>query len=238
MMAILRCKELLLFKNVKRRIHICSDKRAAMATLAKTTTKSALVWKSMQVLEKLSGSKKDTLVRTPRQHGTSGNEEADKLAKERINEVPTDQTVGISFVVGEEVIRRHLRQEHLNRCKTCKGCDQSTTLMSESLPSRTKEFQAMSRQKLKVNVGLLTGHITLRAHMFKLGLTKQQDYRLCRDVKEDSLHIECLSSTGMQKIKNLGLYVLKALGSRKHEGEWHNKPSSQYQAWHNTLTPF
>jgi hypothetical protein len=28
-----------------------------------------------------------------------------------------------------------LRQEHLNRWKTCKGCHQSKTLMSEPLPS-------------------------------------------------------------------------------------------------------
>ena len=174
-MAILRCTELLLFKNITRRTHICSDKRAAMATLVKST-QSALVWKSMQVLEKLSGSKKGTSIRTPRQHGIPGNEETDKLAKERTNEVPTDQTVDIPFVVGKEVIRRHLRQEHLNRCKTSKGCAQSTTLMSESLTSRTKELQATSRQKLKVSVGLSTGHITLRDHMSKLGLTKQQDY--------------------------------------------------------------
>jgi len=49
-MAIMRCTEFLLFKNITRRIHICSDKRAVRAALAKTTTKSALVWKSMQVL--------------------------------------------------------------------------------------------------------------------------------------------------------------------------------------------
>jgi hypothetical protein len=40
----------------------------------------------------------------------------------------------------------------------------------------------------------------------------------------------------MQKIQNLGSCVLDAQGSRKHEGEWANKPGSQYQAWRNTLT--
>jgi hypothetical protein len=43
------------------------------------------------------------------------------------------------------------------------------------------------------------------------------------------------SGTGMQRIQNLGSYVLDAQGSRKHEDEW---PGSQYQAWPNTLTPF
>jgi hypothetical protein len=46
-----------------------------------------------------------------------------------------------------------------------------------------------------------------------------------------------LCDTGMQKIKNLGSYILKAQGSRKYEGEWPNKHGSQYEAWHNTLTP-
>jgi uncharacterized membrane protein len=42
-MAILWSTQLLLSKNVKRRrIHICCDSKAAIATLAKTTTESAL----------------------------------------------------------------------------------------------------------------------------------------------------------------------------------------------------
>jgi hypothetical protein len=40
-------------------------------------------------------------------------------------------------------------------------------------------------------VGLLAGHTTLSAHMFKLGLTQQQDCRMCGDKKEDSVHIVC-----------------------------------------------
>jgi hypothetical protein len=97
------------------------------------------------------------------------------LAKERIKGVASDKTVGIPFVVGKEVILSHLRLEHLNKRKTCRGCCQSKNLMYEPLPSRTKEFHAMSRQKLTVAVGLFVDHTTLSAHMFKLGLKQQQD---------------------------------------------------------------
>jgi len=102
---------------------------------------------------------KVTLVLMPGRHGIPGNEEADQLAKEKTNGNPPDQIVGIPFVVDKEV-RSHLRQEHLNRWKTCKGCRQSETLMSEPVSSPTKGPQAISRQKLQVSVGLLTGHTT------------------------------------------------------------------------------
>lgn len=49
----------------------------------------------------------------------------------------------------------------------------------------------MSAEKLKVAVGLLTGHTTLRACMFKPGFTLLQDCRLCGDLKEDSVCIVC-----------------------------------------------
>jgi hypothetical protein len=68
----------------------------------------------MEVLEKLSGSNKETLVQIPRQHGIPENEETHKLAKERTNDVPPDQTVSIPSVVGTAVIRSHLRHKHLN----------------------------------------------------------------------------------------------------------------------------
>jgi hypothetical protein len=67
-MAVPRCTELLLTKNLtRRRIHICSESRAGLAALAKTTTESSLVWECMQVLEKLSKSNKVTLMWIPGQ---------------------------------------------------------------------------------------------------------------------------------------------------------------------------
>ena len=38
-------------------------------------------------------------------HGILGNKEADKLARDSTNGIPSDQIVGIPFVVGKEVIR-------------------------------------------------------------------------------------------------------------------------------------
>ena len=51
------------------------------------------------------------------------------------------------------------------------------------------------RQKLKVVMRQLTGHTTLTAHMFQLGLTQQQGCQLCSDKKEDSVHFvfHCLT---------------------------------------------
>jgi len=67
--------------------------------------------------------------------------------------------------------------------------------MSEPVPSETKELQALSVQKVKVAVGLLIGHTTLRALMFQPELAVRQDCRLCREEEEASLHIfmSCLA---------------------------------------------
>jgi hypothetical protein len=40
------------------------------------------------------------------------------------------------------------------------------------LPSRASELLAMNRSRLRIAVGLLTGHTKLRARLHKLGYTK------------------------------------------------------------------
>jgi len=105
------------------------------------------------------------------------------------------------------------------------------------MPSRTKDLQAFIRQKIKVSVQLITGHTTPIAHMFKLRLSQRQDSRLGGG--ENMLHILNVTVRNWHaEDTEIGSYVLGAQGSRKHEGKWPDKPDSQYQAWHNTLTPF
>jgi hypothetical protein len=164
-----------LTKNLtRRRIHICSDSRAAIAALAKTTTESSLVWECMQVLEELSKSNRVTLMWIPGHQGIPGNEEADRLAKEGAVEVPPDQSAAITFNVGKNLIKKQLEQRHRDRWNACTGYRQSKVLMRYLLPSRASELLAMNRSRLRIAVGLLTGHTNLRAYHSFLSLDQQE----------------------------------------------------------------
>jgi ribonuclease HI len=78
-----------------RRVHICSNSRAALAALTKATTESALIWECMQALGKLSESNNITLIWILWHQGILGNEEVDRLAKG----VPPSQAVVIPFTI-------------------------------------------------------------------------------------------------------------------------------------------
>jgi hypothetical protein len=127
----------------------------------------------------------------PGHHGIPGNEEADRLAKEGAVEVPPDQLAAIPFSVGRNLMKKQLEQRHRDRWAACAGYRQSKVLMRYFLPSRASELLAMNKSRLRTAVGLLTGHTSLRAHLYKLGHTEGQECRLCEYEKEDSVHIVC-----------------------------------------------
>jgi hypothetical protein len=182
-MAILRCTELLLTKNlVRRRIHICSDSRAVLAALAKTTTKSSLIWVCMQMLGKLSEYNNVTLVWIPGHQGSR------QTGQGRATEVPPNQFIALSFSVSKKLIKKQLELRHQDRCTACNDCQQSG-LMQYPLPSRASKLPAMSKLRLRAAVGMLTGHTSLTAHLYKPGHTEQQECRLCvRDKRGQCTH--------------------------------------------------
>ena len=57
--------------------------------------------------------------------------------------------------------------------------------------------------RIRAAVGLLTGHTTLRAHMYKVGLAQSCKTANCRDDKEGSVHMYVC------KIQNLGSMLLR-----------------------------
>jgi hypothetical protein len=86
-------------------------------------------------------------------------------------EVPPNQCAAIPFSVGKNLIKKQLEQRHQCRCT---GYRQSKVLMTYLLPSRASELLAMNKSRLRTAVGLLTGHTSVRAHLYKLGYTEGQ----------------------------------------------------------------
>jgi len=95
-LAVLECANTLtLVKATNRNILICSDSRAAINALAKTTTESSVVWDCMLTLNRLGESNRITVVWVPGHQGIHGNEVADGLAKLGTLEIPARQIVGV-----------------------------------------------------------------------------------------------------------------------------------------------
>ena len=121
-MAILRCTELLLPKNLMRRIHICSDSRATLATLAKTNTESFLTQQSRFSVD--TWASKDA-----KQRGST-------LAKEGAIEAPLNQCTTRPFSGGKKLSKKQLELKNQAKWTACTGCRQAKMLMRYPLPSR------------------------------------------------------------------------------------------------------
>ncbi|KOC64645.1 hypothetical protein WH47_12109 [Habropoda laboriosa] len=59
--------------------------------------------------------------------------------------------------------------------------------MQQPLASGTRNLLAMNKTRTRTCIGLLTGHATLRAHLYNLGLAEQENCRLCGEERQHTL---------------------------------------------------
>ncbi|XP_020297787.1 uncharacterized protein LOC109862210 [Pseudomyrmex gracilis] len=209
-LAILECARLLLSKEtMSRRIHIYTDSKAAIGALAKTITELSVVRDCIQALNRLGDHNKITLVWVPGHQGIRGNEIADGLAKLGTLEEPAGQKVGVLFAVGKNCIRDRLKREHQDSWKKLKNCRQARLLMSQPSSSRAKEL-AMDKNRLRLSIGLFTGHWAFKTHLYNMGLADKTNCRLCGEENEDSEHILCrCPSLVLKRFRSLSCMFLK-----------------------------
>ena len=100
-----------------------------------------------------------------------GNERADELAKKGADTPFTgpEPVRGLPYSVVKRAIRDWMEWKHIECWNSVKDCKHSKALMEGPQEGRATKLLNMSRQQLSVVIGLLTGHLVLNGHLYKIG---------------------------------------------------------------------
>ena len=81
---------------------------------------------------------------------------------------------------------------HLSKSYHCLGRSQARELISGPNLATGARLLSFNRTQSRVVIGLLTGHNTLRRHLYVMGLSNNPICRKCGTEKETSVHILCI----------------------------------------------
>ena len=207
MAAMETCCRKLVQDNVRGRcIRICTDSQASIMALDNPSTKSNLVREAKRTLNELSKENEVIITWIPGHTGYTGNERADRLAKQGAREgTQPEWDVGVPYQEGCNTIRRSMEQEKRRRWESSEKYRWSKGLLGEHISSWANVIPQLSRRKAKEFLGILTGHCNLRCYTHK---TEGQSNlcRWCEKEEETPDHFLC-------KCPNLMGYRHKWLGS-------------------------
>lgn len=189
--AILQSTYLLLQRNYSgRKICIVTDSKAALAALASCEVTSSLTDECLRALEELGSKNKLKIIWTPG-HLCEGNQRADELAKRgrRSPFVGPEPACGIAYSLVKQETGDMLTKHHLTHWKGVNGQKQAKTFLEGTSEERTKNFLKLSRPRLKLLTGLITGHCRLNKHLYNLGIEPDPTCRGCNEDEEAPLHL-------------------------------------------------
>jgi Fe2+ transport system protein FeoA len=123
-----------------------------------------------------------------------GNEIADKLARDS----SVQKFVGPKpfLQVSRQNIRRKIKRWMDNQhlviwCGPCSTQRQAQELISRPELAKRARLLSLNRTQSRVVVGLLTGHNTLRRHLYVMGMSNNPICRKCGTEEETSDHVLC-----------------------------------------------
>ena len=176
----------------RKRITIASDSQAALRALGALTFKSKLVLECRRNLNKLGSQCQLTLVWVPGHRGIAGNEAADELAKRgsETDFIGPEPFCGFGLGSRREMLRRWEEQEMKGNFGGLDIDSHSRNFMHYS-DRRADEALALSRQDLRLLVGILSGHCGLRAHQHRINKSDVGVCRFCLVGQETPLHFLC-----------------------------------------------
>jgi hypothetical protein len=154
-------------------ICICSDWRAALLALSSPTVSSRIVFQCRNSLQGLSIHNRVQLFRVPSHCGMIGNEEADGLAGvgSKSSYCGLEPCLPVQKSLMTRVTKELLSgNNHLSYWNLVSGCRQFKVMIKRPCLELSRFLRNLSRKKLVVLIGLLTGHVRLNKHLHRMGL--------------------------------------------------------------------
>lgn len=211
-MAVNKCCHILTNEGIMNQcISIHTDSQAAIKALQSYKFTSALSLECWESLNELSHTNEVNVIWVPGHTGITGNEKADELAKMGAHATPTgpEPIVGTPLSRVKFSISTHRNARFLNYWNHHQGCKQAKN--NVSLYKRHSKFLInISRIRLKVYVGVMTGHFEFNKHLMNIGKRQDPGCDLCGERVDSSDHYLCLCPAFISsRFKCLGNYVLK-----------------------------
>jgi len=158
------------YKN--KRILIFCDSQAAFKALSGPKVTSRLVAECLDALTALASLNEVSLAWVPRHRGISGNEEADKLARQA-SATPLlgpKPALGVPKCSVREAIKNWTEVQHLRAWIDLPGLRHSKLFIGGPCNKRADDLLKLSRHQLKMVIAIYTGHAPVRGHLCNMGL--------------------------------------------------------------------
>ncbi|XP_066909294.1 uncharacterized protein [Halyomorpha halys] len=171
-------------------ITIFLESLSALQALESPRITSNLVKECKQALESLACLKKLQLVWVPGHKGITSNEKAEHLTRNGAGHPP----IGPEPFLG--ISKRHQRKVVLDwtwkiagkEWRDCIGLRQAKILITKPSTSKTKWLLGLNRTKLRLLIGILTGHCRHKRHLKICGVVHDETCCLCGQAPETALH--------------------------------------------------